>query len=146
MFKKTFLKLSLQKCLDKLYSKCCKIFKAYLASHRVNFVLTQPRNYYFWFSWVFLFLKNKFVMQIFITWIIYWFTKKVNKACLHVIEICVSYCAIELEWIRCLWTRIWNLYHVKKEALSQAFSYKFCEFLHNNGFWDFLQIILQIFG
>ena len=42
---KTFLELSLQKCLDKLYSKCCKIFKAYLTSRRVNIVLTQPRNY-----------------------------------------------------------------------------------------------------
>ena len=34
------LKLSLQKCLDKLFCKCCKIFKAYVTSRRVNFVLT----------------------------------------------------------------------------------------------------------
>ena len=40
---------------------------------------------------------------------------------------------------------IWNLYYAKKETPSQAFSCKFCEFLHNDGFWDFLQIILQIF-
>ena len=46
------------------------------------------------------------------------------------IEICVSYYAIELEF----------------EPLSQAFPYKFCESFHNDGFWDFSQIILQIFG
>ena len=32
---------------------------------------------------------------------------------------------------------------LKKGTLSQAFSCKFCEFLHNDGFWDFIQ---QIFG
>ena len=32
LFKKTFLKSSLQKYSDKLYSKCCKIFKAYLTT------------------------------------------------------------------------------------------------------------------
>ena len=62
LFKKTFLKLSLQfimphKYLDRLYSKCCKILKAYLTSRRANFASTQPRNYYFWFSWVSYFLK-----------------------------------------------------------------------------------------
>ena len=35
------LKLSLQKCLDKLFCKCCKIFKAYVTSRRVNFILTH---------------------------------------------------------------------------------------------------------
>ena len=46
LFKKTFLKLRLQflmpqKHSDKLYSKCCKIFKAYLTRRTVNFVLTH---------------------------------------------------------------------------------------------------------
>ena len=46
LFKKTFLKLRLQflmpqKHSDKLYSKCCKVFKAYLTSRTVNFVLTH---------------------------------------------------------------------------------------------------------
>ena len=36
--------------------------------------------------------------------------------------------------------------YVKEKTPSQAFSCKFCKFLHNNGFWDFLRIILQIFG
>ena len=51
-------------------------------------------------------------------------------------------------WIRIwfLWIGIRNLYYVKKETLSQAFSCKFCESLHNDDFWDFLWIILQIFG
>ena len=47
LFKKIILKLSLPKCLEELYSKCCKIFKAYLTSRRVKFVLIQPQNYYF---------------------------------------------------------------------------------------------------
>ena len=94
---------------------------------------------------MFLFFKNKFVTQIFVTWIVYWFTKKNNKACLYVIDICISYPAIELESIWFLWIGIWNLYYAKKETLSQAFSYKFCEFLHNDDFWYFLRIILQVF-
>ena len=54
-------------------------------------------------------------------------------------------------WIRMntvwfLWIGIWNLYYVQKETLFQVFSYKFCEFLHNDGSWDFMRIILQIFG
>ena len=32
LFQKTFLKSNLQKYLEKLYSKCCKIFKTYLTS------------------------------------------------------------------------------------------------------------------
>ena len=36
--------------------------------------------------------------------------------------------------------------YVKEKTPSQAFSCKFCKFLHNNGFWDFLRIILQILG
>ena len=68
--------------------------------------------------------------------------KKNNKACLYVIAICI--CAIELESIWFLWIGIWNLYYAKKETLSQAFSYKLCEFLHNDGFWDFLRIMLQV--
>ena len=87
LFKKTFLKLSLQKCLDKLYSKCCEIFKEYLTSRRVIFVLTQPQNYYLWFFWVLLFFKRKFLTRIFITQIVCWFTEKINKTCLYVIEI-----------------------------------------------------------
>ena len=127
MFKKTFSKLSLQKYLDKLYSKCCKIFKAYLTSRRVNFVLTQLRNYYSWCSWVLL-LKSlshkssidlqKQLRQLLCNWIRIWFS----------------------------WIGIWNLYYVKKETLSQAFSFMFCESLHDDGFWDFLRIVLHIFG
>ena len=41
LFKKTVLKLSPQKYLDKFYSKCCRIFKAHLTSRRVNFVLAH---------------------------------------------------------------------------------------------------------
>ena len=48
-------------------------------------------------------------------------------------------------WIS-LWIGIWNLYYFQKETLFQAFSDKFCEFLHNDGFWDFMWIILQILG
>ena len=66
--------------------------------------------------------------------------KNNTKACLYVIEICASYFAIE-SWF--LWIGILNLYYAKKGTLSQAFSCKFCEFLHNDGFWDFIQ---QIFG
>ena len=39
-----------------------------------------------------------------------------------------------------------QLRYVKKETLSQPFSCKLFEFLHNNCFWDFFRIILQIFG
>ena len=35
------LKSSLQKCLDKILCKCCKIFKAFVTSRRVNSVLTH---------------------------------------------------------------------------------------------------------
>ena len=35
------LKLILQKCLDKIFYKRCKIFKAYVTSRRVNLVLTH---------------------------------------------------------------------------------------------------------
>ena len=60
MFKKTFLKLSLQKYLDKRYSKCCKIFKAYLAIRRVNFVGTH-----------FNYLAVKLLLLIFLNVLIY---------------------------------------------------------------------------
>ena len=66
--------------------------------------------------------------------------KKINKASLYVIEICVSHYATELEWIWFLWIGIWNLNYVKQEAPFQAFSYKFCEFSHNYSFWDFMLI------
>ena len=33
-----------------------------------------------------------------------------------------------------------------KKTLFQAFSYRFCEFLHNGGFWDFMRIILREFS
>ena len=72
--------------------------------------------------------------------------KNINMACLYVREIRVSHCATELEWIWFLWIGISNLHYVKKETLFQTFSNKFCEFLHNDGFWDFMRIILQIFG
>ena len=51
-------------------------------------------------------------------------------------------------WIRIWfsWIGIWNLYYVKKETLYRAFSFKFCESLHNDGFWEFLRIFLHIFG
>ena len=36
--------------------------------------------------------------------------------------------------------------YVKKVTLSLAFSCKFCEFLRNDCFWDFLRIIFETFG
>ena len=57
-------------------------------------------------------------------------------------EICLSYCAIELFFMK----GIYNLYHAKKETQFQAFSCKPREFLHNDNFWDLLRIILCIFG
>ena len=69
--------------------------------------------------------------------------KKINKACLYVIEICVSHCATELKCIWLLWIGI-NLYYVNKR--DSGVFLQVCEFLHNDDFWDFLWIILQIFG
>ena len=90
MFKKTFWKLSLQfimlqKYSDTLYSKCCKIFKAYLTimycwvNYNVILIIlaNKLQHYYFWFSWTILFLKIKFVMLVFITYKpVYWFTEE----------------------------------------------------------------------
>ena len=132
LFKKVFSKLSLQfimsqKYVDKLYSKCCKIFKGCLTCRKLCFDSSAK---------LLLLILLSAVTYIFITQIVYWFTKSI-KACLYVIEIRVSYCATELEWIWFLWIGIWNLYYVKTETLSQVFSYNFCEFLHNDGFWGF---------
>ena len=51
-------------------------------------------------------------------------------------------------WIRIqfLWIGIRNLNYGKKESLSQTFSCTFWESLHSDSFWDFLRIILQMFG
>ena len=132
LFKKVFSKLSLQfimsqKYVDKLYSKCCKIFKVCLTCRKLCFDSSAK---------LLLLILLSAVTYIFITQIVYWFTKSI-KACLYVIEIRVSYCATELEWIWFLWIGIWNLYYVKTETLSQVFSYNFCEFLHNDSFWGF---------
>ena len=62
----------------------------------------------------------------------------------------MSLCDRDMRQLLCNWIImnmifmkcIWNLYYIKKEILFQAFSCKFCEFLHNDGFWDFLQVIL----
>ena len=139
-FKKAFWKLSLQfimsqKYLDKLYSKCCKIFKAYLTSKLCSYPFEC--SYFLKLSLWCRSLSNKSSIDL---------QKKINKTCLYVIVICVSHCAIELDWIWFLWIGIWNLCYVKKETLFQTFSHKLCEFLHNDAFWDFVGIILQIFG
>ena len=158
MFKKTFLKLSLQKCLDKLYSQCCKIFKVYLTNPDSNaklllliffecsyFLRTSlwRKSLSFWLNCEIItcdFFECSYFLRISL-----WLKslshkssidlqKKIKKACLYVIEICVSYCAIELEWIG-----IWSLYYIKKEV----FSYKFCEFLHNDGFETFCELFYK---
>ena len=113
--------------LDKLYSKCCKIFKGYLTVCRVNFALTH-------FSYlaakllllIFLnaLLKTKFVVQVFIMRkTVYWFTEKIKRL-VSMWWIYANYnCAIDSEWIM---NRHWQR--------------------DTNNFWDFLPIILRIFG
>ena len=60
-----------QKYSDQLYSKCCKIFKAYLTSRRVNLVLTDfgllIAKLLLLILMNVLIFKTKFVTQVFIT-------------------------------------------------------------------------------
>ena len=124
-----------QKCFDKIYGKCCKIFITHLTS-RLCF---YPAKKLFWFASMFLFFKLSLWRNLYhINRLLIY--KKINKASLYVIEICVSHYATELEWIWFLWIGIWNLNYVKQETPFQAFSYKFCEFSHNYSFWDFMLI------
>ena len=80
-----------QKYSDKLYSKCCKIFKAYLTS--------KPCSYYPALKLLLLIFFN--VLYVCDTNLYHinrpLISNKVNKAFLFVIDICVSHCANELE-------------------------------------------------
>ena len=93
-----------------------------------NILANQSRSYYFWFSRMFSFLKNKFVTQLLLHAYYLLIYKLAFKweVCEYLVDY-VSYYGIESKQI------FMNRYLkpvalLKKETLFQAFSYMFCEF------------------
>ena len=112
-----------QKCFDKIYSKCCKIFITHLTS-RLCF---YPAKTLFWFSSMFLFFKLSLWRNLYhINRLLIY--KKINKASLYVIEICVSHYATELEWIWFLWiiSETWTM--LNKRLYFRRFLTSFVNF------------------
>ena len=112
-----------QKCFDKIYSKCCKIFITYLTS-RLCF---YPAKKLFWFSSMFLFFKLSLWRNLYhINRLLIY--RKINKASLYVIEICVSHYATELEWIWFLWiiSETWTM--LNKRLYFRRFLTSFVNF------------------
>ena len=112
-----------QKCFDKIYSKCCKIFITHLTS-RLCF---YPAKKLFWFSSMFLFFRLSLWRNLYhINRLLIY--KKINKASLYVIEICVSHYATELEWIWFLWiiSETWTM--LNKRLYFRRFLTSFVNF------------------
>ena len=82
-------------------------------------------------------MKQVFIMRK----TVYWFTEKNQKAC----ELQLYNWIMNIIFMNRYWKELRPVTILKKILYLRCFLASFSEFLHNDGFWDFLRIILQIF-
>ena len=98
---------------------------------------TYLRNYYFWFSWMFfskLSLWRRSLSRVQLSIDLRKKSKDLFKCDRNTIELC-NWIRINMIFINRYWKQLRPATMLKKTS-SQAFSCKFCEFLHNDGFCD----------